>query len=133
MKLFIKKILLFTFFSLILSLVWMSIFYVVENKQERIVFVEPHITDIFMGDSHIQCAINDTILTNAKNFALQTEPYFLHTINLAYCCLTILILKMFTLVLAIIICQQFLIGMFMANFQLKFHQNIFLFYPKKNN
>jgi hypothetical protein len=38
--------------------------------------VDSKITTVFMGDSHIQCAINDELLTNGKNFAQSAEALY---------------------------------------------------------
>jgi hypothetical protein len=38
--------------------------------------VDPKVTTAFMGDSHIQCAINDELLANGKSFAQSAEALY---------------------------------------------------------
>lgn len=68
----IKKFLnrLFVFCVFVLGAMVLNILIVILTERYLITFEIPkNKTTLFIGDSHIQCAINDTILTNSYNFA----------------------------------------------------------------
>ncbi len=46
------------------------------------IFIESNISDIYIGDSHMQCAINDSMLINSKNFANTSESYYFNYFKL---------------------------------------------------
>lgn len=75
MKKFIKELALFSALTLILSIVgikFLNIAIITDNFYE----VDTHINTIIVGDSHSECAYNDSLIQNFKNFAQSGESYF---------------------------------------------------------
>lgn len=80
MKLFIKKIIIFSlFFSLLISVFWFVSFLAFN----RVSFKIPNDkTILVIGDSHTECAINDQILTQAFNISQSDIHHFYSFIKL---------------------------------------------------
>lgn len=76
MRTFIKKILAFVALPLILAipvLVWFSMWISQLSSEYR---VDPNVKSIFIGDSHIQNAINDAQLPASINLASNSESFY---------------------------------------------------------
>ena len=74
MKLFFKNIFRFSVIPLLfLLLVIVSAYYVSTKIDYKI---NPNVTDIYIGDSHIECAVNDKLLNNSKNIATSSESFY---------------------------------------------------------
>ena len=74
MKQFIKKI--FIFISIPLTLILISLLLVFYTSKKIDYKLNKNIKEIYIGDSHIQCAINDSLLTNAKNVSKGAESFY---------------------------------------------------------
>lgn len=75
MRLFVKKICLFTLTFVLLGGVLSSI--TLKYYKSRIdVKLAPNITTLILGHSHTVRAYNDTLIKNSKNLASLGEPYF---------------------------------------------------------
>jgi hypothetical protein len=74
MKYFLNKLMLFSLiplFGLIIGL--LVIFYTSENIDYKI---NSNVKEVFAGDSHVQCAINDNLLKNSKNISTNSESFY---------------------------------------------------------
>lgn len=76
MKHFIKKIifLFFGFLFIFVPLLLLFVYYVgaVSSNYK----IDPTITTLYMGDSYIECAINDSLLPSSINIAASSESYY---------------------------------------------------------
>ena len=74
MKQFIKKIFVFTSIPLICLIVGLLIiFYISKTIDYKF---NKSINEIYIGDSHIQCAVNDSLLNNSKNVSTSSESFY---------------------------------------------------------
>ncbi len=76
MKLFLKRT---SIFLLVLLLLFVTAFGVMDylvNKEFDRYRVNPNITTVFMGDSHPQCAVNDALIPNVRNFSQAAEASY---------------------------------------------------------
>ena len=76
MKRFLKKVLLFLFILLCLLAVTLQTLSYMNARALHNYKVDPKITTIFMGDSHVQCAINDQLLPKSRSFAQSAEALY---------------------------------------------------------
>lgn len=53
-----------------------GIFIIVVSSSVNEFEIDPHVSEIFIGDSHIQVAINDSLFTNCKNYGMMAESYY---------------------------------------------------------
>ena len=76
MKLFLKKIL---YLTLIIIIIIVSLLYFSDNSINRIepklLKIKNDISVVFAGDSNVECAINDKIISNSINIAQSGEAY----------------------------------------------------------
>ncbi len=80
MKAFRRSLLLFC----LLPLLWCSTMAVVNFRRMRSEPVPVRSPLIAMGDSHIGCSVDTTVLVGAQNTALPAEPYLLSWFKLKY-------------------------------------------------
>jgi len=74
MKRFLKEIFAFTTIPLICVVIGLLLIsYISKTIHYKL---NDSITDIYIGDSHIQCAINDSLLQNSKNVATSAESFY---------------------------------------------------------
>lgn len=73
MNQFIKKTLIFIFIPVIITLLGLVYLnYSIEKKHT----VKSNISTVFIGDSHIQLAINDSVIPKSKNIANSSESFY---------------------------------------------------------
>ncbi len=81
MKKFIQQIIKFTYVPLIVFVVGLVL---VSYISESVAFkLNQSIREIYIGDSHIQCAIIDSLLTNSKNISTASESFYFSYFKLA--------------------------------------------------
>lgn len=74
MKKFIQQIIKFSYVPLTIATFGLIL---VSYISESIAFrLDQNIREIYIGDSHIQCAINDSLLTNSKNISTASESFY---------------------------------------------------------
>ncbi|HEX6430456.1 MAG TPA: hypothetical protein VF008_22345 [Niastella sp.] len=74
MKQFIRKIFAFTVIPLACIVIGLILIaYISKTIDYKL---GPGITEIYIGDSHIQCAINDSLLENSKNVSKAAESFY---------------------------------------------------------
>lgn len=76
MKKFICKILIVSSLTIVVGVLFFILFLQLVSSKIRNIQFEKSITEIYIGDSHIQCAIVDTMLLNSKNCANSSECYY---------------------------------------------------------
>jgi hypothetical protein len=76
MKLFLRRIGLFLFILFCFSATVLAVLDYLNNRAFRNYKMNPDVTTVFMGDSHIQCAVNDALLTKSRNFAQSAEASY---------------------------------------------------------
>jgi hypothetical protein len=74
MKPFLKNIFTFSIFPLICLLIGIVSTYYISTKIDY--RLNPAITDLYMGDSHIECAVNDSLLKTSKNISTASESFY---------------------------------------------------------
>ena len=76
MKLFLKKILYLTLIIIIIivSLLFLS-YHSINNIKPNLLKIENNISFVFAGDSNVECAINDNMISNSINIAQSGEAY----------------------------------------------------------
>ncbi len=75
MKQFIKKIFLFISLPLVCLIVGLFLFSHITKIYTDFQF-NKSIKELYIGDSHIQCAVNDSLLKNSKNLATSSESFY---------------------------------------------------------
>jgi hypothetical protein len=72
------------FISIALAVVVISFFAFnyTNNKALKNFKVKPNVTSLFVGDSHIKLAVNDSIVQNSANIALTSESYYFSYLKL---------------------------------------------------
>lgn len=74
MKQFLKNIFVFTSIPLICLLIGLlMIFYISKTIEYKF---NENIKEIYIGDSHIQCAVNDSLLINSRNVSTSSESFY---------------------------------------------------------
>lgn len=76
MKKFIKKTLAFALLPLSLGGSIILVFFLFINNQSATCKIEPNISTLFIGDSHIQKAIDDRLIPNSLNVATSSESFY---------------------------------------------------------
>jgi len=76
MKLFLQRIILFLFVLFCISVAFIAALGLLNVRAFKNYKVDPNITTAFMGDSHIQCSVNDALLTKSKNFSQSAEASY---------------------------------------------------------
>lgn len=76
MKVFLRKIALFFFILLCLTTLVLQTLSYLDIRALNNYKVDPKVTAIFMGDSHVQCAINDALLPKSRSFAQSAEALY---------------------------------------------------------
>ena len=56
--------------------------YAINQRKDKVLTISKDITRVFMGDSNIECAINDSLITNSINVAQSGEAYLYTYIKL---------------------------------------------------
>jgi hypothetical protein len=74
MKPFLKKIFIFISIPLFFLLISILLIFYISKKIDY--KINNNIKEIYIGDSHIQCAINDSLLTNSKNASTGAESFY---------------------------------------------------------
>lgn len=74
MKLFVKNIFAFFIIPLIFLIISLLIISFISTKINY--KLDNGVTEIYIGDSHIQCAINDSLLKNSKNVSEGSESFY---------------------------------------------------------
>ncbi len=75
MKLFIKKTFAFSSILVFNILIFITVIFNLLSKQADNIKINNNINTIILGDSHTKCAINDSILPNALNISISSEPF----------------------------------------------------------
>ena len=74
MKQFLKNILVFTSIPMICLIIGLiMIFYISKTIDYKL---NKSIKEIYIGDSHIQCAVNDSLLINSRNVSTNSESFY---------------------------------------------------------
>ena len=81
MKIFVRKLFYFLSLSAMITLIVVFIMYKSFNHREAFK-LDKRITNVIMGHSHSQCALDDSLITNFKNFSESGESYFYTYIKL---------------------------------------------------
>ena len=76
MKKFIRKILLFSTIPLIVGIVALFLFINHINNLSTDYKIDTNITSVYAGDSHIELAINDSLIPKSLNFAANSESFY---------------------------------------------------------
>lgn len=76
MNLFLRKVALFLILLLCLTFAALGVLNYLNKKALENFRVKPGVTSIFVGDSHIQCAINDALLPKSSNFSQSAEASY---------------------------------------------------------
>ena len=76
MKRFIHRLLVFFLITIILGSIICVVFVLIINSKTNEIRLNDNITDIYIGDSHLQCAIQDSLLLNSKNLGTSSESYY---------------------------------------------------------
>ena len=76
MKFFIRNTLFFIVGLLFLTIIPLVIFVHYISNKSSYYKISPTVTTIYMGDSYIECAINDSILPQSLNTGSSSETYF---------------------------------------------------------
>jgi hypothetical protein len=76
MKRFIKKILAFSIIPIIIGIPLLLLFVAYVNNLSSEYKLKSNIDSIFIGDSHIQQAINDNIVPNSLNLGKNSESFY---------------------------------------------------------
>ena len=71
-----KRFLRGLFIFLLFPTVFIICFFMLVSSKTKELTLNNNINDLYMGDSHVQYAINDSILINSKNLAAASEAYF---------------------------------------------------------
>jgi hypothetical protein len=74
MKKFLNKLFLFISIPTTLLLIAIAIIGYIANHLDF--KINSNINEIYIGDSHVQCAINDSFLTNSKNVSRGAESFY---------------------------------------------------------
>ena len=75
MRDFYKKIFIFSIPLFILIPLAFGFIYLTSHKVENYK-ISPNISDVFIGDSHIEQAVIDSLLNNTKSFSLRSESFY---------------------------------------------------------
>ncbi|MDD3080347.1 MAG: hypothetical protein PHH37_14770 [Paludibacter sp.] len=75
MKKFLKNTTLFLLPLIIIIILFFTLFVYI-NNQSNVFKIEPSISNVYIGDSHIQLAINDSIIPNSINIATSAESFY---------------------------------------------------------
>jgi hypothetical protein len=75
MKMFLRKIGLFLLFLLFVMILWIEVLSILNRRVLRRYKLEPSVTSVIMGDSHVQCAFDDRRLAHAVNLSQPAEAY----------------------------------------------------------
>ncbi|MFT5777401.1 MAG: hypothetical protein ACI837_000333 [Crocinitomicaceae bacterium] len=76
MKLFIKKVLGFALIPLLVLFGLIIILISQQKSAENKFELDANVSTLFMGDSHVQQAINDSLLVESKNLGVDSESFF---------------------------------------------------------
>lgn len=78
MKAFIKKICIFLLLPLLVGIALFLLIISYTNKLyiNNPIKIESNVSTIYIGDSHIELAIDDRIIPNSKNFATSSESFY---------------------------------------------------------
>ena len=81
MKKFLKHVFIFSAF---IALFFIGTFFALKNYpvNQNIYSLPENINTLFIGDSHVECAVNDELLTTAINYAESGDNYFYTFIKL---------------------------------------------------
>jgi hypothetical protein len=82
MNKFLKKVLIFIVIPIILGISFFIFISLYVESTTKSINLKPNVTDLIMGDSHIECAINDSLLINSKNVAASAESYYFNYFKL---------------------------------------------------
>lgn len=74
MKKFIKEIFKFSIIPLIFLVTFSLLIYCISKVIDY--KLNPGITEIYIGDSHIECAVNDSLLNSGKNVSTNSESFY---------------------------------------------------------
>ena len=75
MKHFLKKICTF-FIAPIIFITVLSVISITLLSKSSYYKIDPTITDIYVGDSHIRMAVVDSLLINSQNIAINSESFY---------------------------------------------------------
>jgi hypothetical protein len=76
MKLFLRKFAVFVCIGLMLFTLLLFFLTFINNRALKNYSIPPYISQLFIGDSHIQLGINDKLLPNSKNLANPGEALY---------------------------------------------------------
>ena len=76
MNIFLRRLLLFTTLLIIATAILLGILFHQVNKKECFVLKPGPVETVFLGFSHVQCNINDSLIAHARNLGDAAEPYF---------------------------------------------------------
>ncbi len=76
MNKFLKKLLIFLLIPVISAIVLFYGMTLLVNSMTNEYKLNPAITEIYIGDSHIQSSVNDNLLENAKNLGQSSESFY---------------------------------------------------------
>ncbi|GAA0873611.1 hypothetical protein GCM10009118_00190 [Wandonia haliotis] len=76
MRRFLKKTLFFLLLPVLILTVAYSLFAYYVNNTSTAYYLEPNVSTIYIGDSHIQKAINDNIIPNSINLGQPSESLY---------------------------------------------------------
>lgn len=76
MKLFLRRLLLFITLLIIATAALLGVLIQQVNKKECFVLKPGRVETVFLGFSHVQCNINDSLISHARNLGDAAEPFF---------------------------------------------------------
>ncbi|MGN6419315.1 MAG: hypothetical protein ACTHMC_17585 [Pseudobacter sp.] len=76
MKLFLRRLLLFIILLILATTILLGVLVQQVNKKECFVLKPGLVETVFLGFSHVQCNINDSLIPHARNLGDAAEPFF---------------------------------------------------------